>query len=85
MESCCRKNLLEDLAASVGCAYLSELHQTHLLPAVLSCAASLSPEDYLPAMWNDAIEYLLNRTKAFASSREAQKFLCSELSQKVKE
>jgi hypothetical protein len=53
------KDLLDDLYEAVGCTYLSDLRLRSNHKRVVQALAQLSPQDYTPAQWQEAVRYLL--------------------------
>lgn len=69
-----KTNLLNDLLAAMGYAYLSDLRFQSLDKRVIE---NIIEEQYTMKDWNEAISYITNLSKEFATPQEAKTFLMS--------
>lgn len=70
-----RKELLDVLADSVGCSYLSDLTHAETHPRLRQTLCRMAAGDYSLHEWNDAAEYITRQTSAFATAEQARTFL----------
>lgn len=71
-------DLLDELAARVGCICLSDLHYRPYLELARLHMRTLEPERYSLKQWTDAIRYLLGRESDCKTPQEAHALLCGE-------
>lgn len=67
--------LLERLQASIGCLYLSDLHQPDWLPLIQQVLPDINPKDYSIQEWNDAVRYITGIGSSFSNRADAVRFL----------
>ena len=77
-----RTDLLEEIAAEMGCQYLSDLRDTEHRKLCCKVILQISVPDYTTAAWNDAYSYITGGTAAFDNSEEAKARLLTWLEKK---
>lgn len=74
-----QRSLLDDLAASAGCLYLSDLRGEQNYASERTFIAQSSAEAYALREWRDAIGYLTGRTSGAESCAQARQELLAIL------
>ena len=73
---------LDNLAATVGCDYLSELRCACFSGKIRRALEMVCPADYALREWNDAVEYLTDEPLCFDNPDQAAAYLLRALAQK---
>lgn len=74
------RGLLEKLADQMGVPYLSDLRMSCYWKKLADYLSSVHAEEYSPAEWKDAIQYLLGRTEeSLRDENDARDFLIKRL------
>lgn len=81
-KKCPRADLLEEIAAGMGCQYLSDLRDTEHRKLCYGVVLQISFLDYTVAAWNDAYCYITGEKAAFESVEEAKDRLLRRLEKK---
>lgn len=83
MEDSKEKNggLLEFLACSSGCMYLSDLRQPKQFLKVKEALHGISPSLYSVWEWNDAVFYITGEQKEFSTQEAALAYLDAYLAE----
>ncbi len=76
------RGLLDDLAASAGCLYVSDLRGEQNYASERAFVEQSGAEDYTLREWRDAIGYLSGRPSCAESCAEARQELLSLLNRR---
>ena len=68
-------SLLDDLACSLGCLCVSDLHNPMLLPQIRHILKNVNSSIYPLSGWTDAVFYLTGCSNTFTSLEDAKQFL----------
>lgn len=74
-------DLLKDLAAAAGCAYISDLTQTSYRDEIPMALDNIDWRNYSVAQWNDAVNYITREARVFDNAEEAYRFLADALAE----
>ena len=77
-----RADLLEEIAAEMGCQYLSDLRDTEHRKLCYKVILQIPFPDYTIAAWNDAFSYIIGEKVTFERAEEAKERLLVRLSEK---
>lgn len=77
-----RADLLEEIAAGMGCQYLSDLRDTEHRKLCYGVVLQIPFPNYTASAWNDAYCYITGEKAAFEYAEEAKERLLRRLENK---
>ena len=71
------KHLIEQIAADLGCEYISDLHRPQLLIEIQRLIRSYDSQSYSLKEWKEAIVYITGSSCRMCDNEEIKQYLLS--------